>query len=159
MLPQFRAPASRSLSFGLLTVAVEAATGLIRARLGPVGHWTIYASGGYFMLWGMTEIATGLWPRFGSGAITRHRFYLPVEGRVFILIIIVVFVGSLLGRSNPLLLVFCCLAGPWVINGFLIVAMLQGLTIQRVLPPRVMAGESFAVEFRLPTANGCFRPG
>lgn len=135
------------LVFGLMSVVIEAATGLIQARLGLVGHWTIYVSGAYFVLWGLTEIVTGLWPRFGSGAITRHRFFLPVEGRVFILIIIVVFVGSLLGRSNPLLLVFCCLAGPWVVNGFLIVAMLQGLSIRRVLPPRVMAGDSFAVEF------------
>jgi uncharacterized protein (DUF58 family) len=151
--PRDRPSVSRAgvafLAFGVLTIVVEAATGLIRARLGSVGHWTIYVSGAYFILWGLTEIVTGLWPRFGSGAITKHRFFLPAEGRVFILIIIVVFIGSLLGRSNPLLLVFCCLAGPWVVNGFLIVAMLQGLSIRRVLPPRVMAGESFAVEFCL----------
>ncbi|MBX3443257.1 MAG: DUF58 domain-containing protein [Planctomyces sp.] len=143
-------------ALGLAAIIGELAWRPIGERLGAVGHWAIIICGAYFLAWGLTDLVSALWPRFSGSGLTRHRFHLPVEGRVFVLLMMALFVGSLLGRSNPLLLVFCCLAGPWVINGFLIVAMLQRLQVRRVTPERVMAGECFSVELELSNRKRLF---
>ena len=62
---------------------------------------------------------------------------------------IVLFVGALLGRSNPLLLVFALMAGPFVANAWVSFVLLKRLTVRRYLPERVMAGEPTSVELAL----------
>ena len=44
--------------------------------------------------------------------LSRHRVMLPRVGFVYLLIMIVFFIGSLLGRSNMLMLVFAFMIGP-----------------------------------------------
>jgi uncharacterized protein (DUF58 family) len=141
------------VAVGIAMMASEFFSRLIHHRLGNVGHWIVLVCGGYFLLWGLTDVAANLSPRVGRGAIGRHRFFLPVEGRVFLVILIILFIGSMLGRSNPLLLVFCCLAGPFVVNGVFIMTMLQKLSVSRTLPSRVMAGECFSVDIQLHNAK------
>ena len=41
------------------------------------------------------------------------------------MIMIVIFSGSLLGRSNMLMLVFSMMAGPFVVNGWITYSMLK----------------------------------
>ena len=113
----------------------------MQRRLGMTGHIVALGTAGYFVVWGIRELIARAWPRLGPRRIARYRFRLPAEGRVFLIMISVLFIGSLLGRSNSLLLVFCCLTGPFVINGFLIFAMLQRLTVSRDAPQRMMAGD------------------
>ncbi len=59
---------------------------------------------------------------------------------------IVIFSGSLLGRSNMLMLVFSMMAGPFVVNGWITYSMLKRTAVERVVPERVMAGEPITVE-------------
>jgi uncharacterized protein (DUF58 family) len=84
--------------------------------------------------------------RFGFG---RHRVSLPRPGQFYLVIMIVIFAGSLLGRSNMLMLVFSMMAGPFVINGWITYSMLKRTAVERVLPERVMAGEPTTVELAL----------
>ncbi len=79
----------------------------------------------------------------------RHRFALPRQGAVYVVIMIVLFVGSLQTRSNMLLLVFAMMAAPFVLNGGIIVSMLKNLSVTRSLPEAVVAGERFTVELNL----------
>jgi uncharacterized protein (DUF58 family) len=84
--------------------------------------------------------------RFGFG---RHRVSLPRPGQFYLVIMVVVFSGSLLGRSNMLMLVFSLMAGPFVVNGWITYSMLQRTAVERVAATRVMAGEPLTVELVL----------
>lgn len=88
------------------------------------------------------------WARRLPG-ISRYRVMFPREGIGFLLIMMVLFVGSSLTQSNMLLLVFAAMAGPFVVNGWITFNMLQGLRVHRTPPTRVMASELFAVEIVL----------
>jgi uncharacterized protein (DUF58 family) len=84
--------------------------------------------------------------RFGFG---RHRVSLPRPGQFYLVIMIVIFSGSLLGRSNMLMLVFSLMAGPFVVNGWITYSMLKRTAVERVVAERAMAGEPITVELVL----------
>lgn len=128
---------------------VELTTRFIEGRLGQLGHVTILVCGTLFSVWGLKEILSGWWPQLGRSGLIRNRFHIPTEGWAFLLIMFVLFVGSLLGRSNPLMLVFSMMAGAFVMNGWLTFTYLKSVTVQRALPERVMAGETFSVQMTL----------
>lgn len=138
-----------AMAVGLGMVALELYTAFVHARLGAVGHVVVLTCGIFFSIWGLKEIIAGLWPRLGQAGIGRHRFLLPAEGQAYLAIMFVVFVGSMLGRSNPLMLVFCILAGPFIVNGWLTFTILKRLKVTRQAPIRVMAGEPASVEITL----------
>lgn len=79
-------------------------------------------------------------------AFNQHRVNVPREGIVYMLIMIVLFIGSLLGNSNMLMLVFAIMAGPFVFNGWVTFGMLQGSQVTRTAPVRAMEGELFSVD-------------
>ena len=89
-------------------------------------------------------------PRFSDELPTRQsnltRMSLPREGVIYLMMISMLLIGSLLGRSNLLLLVFCMMVGPFVINGQLTLMMLRNLQVGRRLPHRIMVGETTSVE-------------
>ena len=103
------------------------------------------------VLWGLRLIALRLAPRSGKrvGRFNRNRVMLPREGAVYLVIMIVAFVGSLVGRNNMLMLVFSIMAGPFIINGWITFTLLKRNIISRTVPPRVMAGEVFSVGITL----------
>lgn len=119
------------------------------------GHTsTILVCGGAALLTiGLANLIIGSWmrrwlSRFGM----RSRVVLPREGVVYLGIMLVIAVGALLGHSNMLLLVFGLMAGPFVVNGWIVMSMLHRVTVERHLPPSATAGEFFGVELRL--SNG-----
>lgn len=79
-------------------------------------------------------------------SLNRYRVRFPREGLIYLTIMVVLFIGSLLGRENRLMLVFAMMAGPFVINGWATFTMLQAAGVTRSSPRRAMAGELFAVE-------------
>ena len=135
-----------AMCVGLGLTFIELTTGFIQDRLGPYGRTTILVCGTLFSVWGLKELIAGWWPRLGRHGLIRNRFHIPTEGWAFLVIMFVLFVGSLLGRSNPLMLVFSMMAGAFVMNGWLTFTYLKGVTVERQLPERVMAGEPFSVE-------------
>lgn len=134
---------------GLGIAAFELRYGLMLQRLGVYGRGVVLVCATGFSVWGLKELIAGWWPALGRRGFARHRAGWPLEGRVYLLITVVVFVGALIGRSNPLLMVFALLAGPYVINAWISFVSLKGLSATRRAPLRVMAGEPTSVEIVL----------
>lgn len=138
-----------AMATGFSLTAIELGTGFAQERLGPYGRATILICGTLFSVWGLKELIAGWWPRLGRNGLIRNRFHIPLEGWAFLGIMFVLFIGSLMGKSNPLMLVFSMMAGAFVVNGWLTFTYLKGVTVERLLPDRVMAGEPFSVEIGL----------
>ena len=136
---------------GLSLIAMELRYMLMLQRVGLGGRILIFLTGGWLSVWGLKEVIAAWWPKLNTDNVLtrRHRFMMPVEGYVYVVVMIVLFIGSLIGHSNPLMLVFALLAGPFVVNGGITFSMLRGLHVQRRVPRRVMAGEPFSVEIEL----------
>ncbi len=83
----------------------------------------------------------------------RSRMLLPREGIVYLGIMLVIAIAALTGGNpdtgNMLLLIFGMMAGPFVLNGWVVVAMLSRVQVTRHLPVSVSAGTWFSVEIRL----------
>ena len=105
--------------------------------------------------WGVREVASKMMAASPAERVQR-RVALPTSGLAYLVIMIVLFVGSQVGHSNMLMLVFSLMAGPFVINGTVIVIMLQKLSVQRVMPESAYAGELIAVELVLKNGKSVF---
>ncbi|MHC4877073.1 MAG: DUF58 domain-containing protein [Planctomycetota bacterium] len=125
------------------------------ARFLPVsGALARVISGGMgvlLMLWGVRLIASRFGPKVGKkvSRLNRQRVMLPREGMMYLLIMIVAFVASLIGRSNMLMLVFSIMAGPFILNGWVTFSLLKHNRLSRRLPRRAMVGDPVSVEVAL----------
>jgi len=135
-----------AMAVGLSIVGFEVAVGLVRERLGMTGHVVVIGCGIYFSVWGLKEVIAGLWPSLGQTGLGRDRFRFPGEGLAYVGIMAVVFIGSMIGRSNPLLLVFSLMAGPLVVNGWMTKTLVHRVAPRRRVPERVMAGEPTSID-------------
>ena len=88
--------------------------------------------------------------------LTQHRMSIPLEGWIYLSIIIVLFTGAMLTKQNTLFLVFALMAGPFVINGWMTFGMLQAARVQRVALQRAMQGELFSVDISLQNSRPLF---
>ncbi|MFM7837363.1 MAG: hypothetical protein ACKPJD_36685, partial [Planctomycetaceae bacterium] len=93
----------------------------------------------------LTRIAT----RLGF----ESRLLLPREGLVYLAMMLVIAVAALTGGNpdtgNMLLLVFGLMAGPFVVNGWIVVLMLMKLKGERTAPAMIEAGAVFRVAVSL----------
>ena len=110
------------------------------------------------MLWGVWLITMRVRSRANQrvGRLNRNRVMLPREGLMYLIVMIVAFVASLIGRSNMLMLVFSIMAGPFVVNGWVIYSLLKNNRVSRRLPRSVMAGELVSVEVTLENRKRLF---
>lgn len=108
------------------------------------GHVAFVLTGIAFTLIGAVVFASGWWT---SDAGKRSQFFIPPEGRAYLLIMTVLFCGSQIGSSNMLLMVFVAMAGPWMVNGWMTYVMLRRLSVQRLHPERVMSGDAFPIQY------------
>lgn len=121
----------------------------------PEWNTFIQAAGGIIglvlLLWGIRLIVLRFSPRVGKpvSRLNRNRVMLPREGMMYLLIMIVSFVGSLIGRSNMLMLVFSIMAGPFILNGWITFTLLKRNRLVRSLPRRAMAGDVISVDVTL----------
>lgn len=131
---------------GMGMVLFEFQTDFMLRRLGVWGRGIMLACGTALSVWGLKDVISGFWPRLaGRGYHVR----IPLEGWLYLMIMVVLFVGALIGRNNPLLMVFSMMVGPFVINGWYTFTMLRGLRVGRELPPRMMAGKTLSVTLTL----------
>ena len=85
----------------------------------------------------------------------RSRMLLPREGIVYLGIMLVIAIAALTGGNpdtgNMLLLIFGMMAGPFVFNGWVVMAMMKGarVKVSRHLPISVSSGTWFSVEIRM----------
>ncbi|MDG2128353.1 MAG: DUF58 domain-containing protein [Fuerstiella sp.] len=82
----------------------------------------------------------------------RSRVVIPREGVVYLAIMLTLAVGALLGHRNMPLLVFGMMAGPFVLNGWIVYVMLKKVSLTRRVPRRAMVGEFVVVEIEV--SNG-----
>ncbi len=92
---------------------------------------------------GNGSLLSRAWKRYRRRSM---RARIPYEGLAYMVILIILMCGALLGKSNLLLLVFAFMAGPWIVNGSLCYMLLRGIDATRCSPRHVMAGEPFSVE-------------
>src|SRR5688572_18220767 len=104
-----------AMLIGLGLIAFELRYSLLLYRLGMIGRIVLFVCGAGFSVWGLKELIANWWPQLGRHGFGRHRSGLSAEGWVYVAIMIVLFAGALFGRSNPLLLVFAMMAGPFVV--------------------------------------------
>lgn len=123
------------------------------ARGGSMFAKAFYLGTGVILaLWGLGAVIGELWPRLGrlhAGPSRRYRVKMPLQAVAYLVILIALFVGALVGRSNMLMLVFGLMAGPFVLNGSITFSMLKGTHAARRLPERAFVGELFSVEVLL----------
>ena len=79
----------------------------------------------------------------------RSRVVIPREGVVYLAIMLTLAVGALLGHRNMPLLVFGMMAGPFVLNGWIVYVMLKKVSVTRRVPRRAMVGEFVVVEIEV----------
>lgn len=117
-----------------------------------LGQLALLVAGAYLGMWGLTattRLRQSLGERLGWIGHRRYRVKFTAEFLVYSVILIVLFAGSMLGRSNMLRLVFCLLAGPFVLNGQTTFWILRRTSIRRSHPSRVVAGDTFTVDLSL----------
>mgnify|MGYP002623170754 CR=1 FL=1 len=120
--------------------------------IAPAGRIACVVVGILISIWGLKEILLAAFPRLRSihrGTRYQHRMSVPKEGVLYLNIMSAILIGAMIGRSNLLLLVFSMMAAPFILNGWIIFSMLQRLSVKRVLPRSVMAGQPVAVEIQL----------
>lgn len=83
--------------------------------------------------------------RLLSRAGRRSRVVVPREGLGYLGIMLTLAVGALLGQQNMPLLVFGLMAGPFILNGWIVYGMLKGISVCRDLPHAAATGELIAV--------------
>lgn len=131
---------------GMGLVVFELQSGVLRNRIGLVAHLGAMLCGMMLSVWGLKDVLARFSPRLATRG---YQFRIPLEGLAYLVIMFVLFVGSILSRSNLLLLVFCVMVGAFVINGWMTFTMLRGVWLSRELPQRIMAGETFLVPLTL----------
>lgn len=115
-------------------------------------HVVLLSVSGVLILWGVWQLLTAVFPALHFrkvNKLNRNRIFFPRVGLAYLVIMGVIFVGSLLSRSNMLMLVFAMLIGPWVLNGWTAFTMSKRTRILRRAPQRAMAGETISVEMIL----------
>lgn len=100
------------------------------------------------ILVGIRLAARGFRNRSSSriGRLNRNRVMLPREGLMYLIIMVVAFIASLIGKNNLLMLVFSLMAGPFILNGGIAFTQLRRTQVRRWLPDRAMAGELISID-------------
>lgn len=140
-----------AIGFGVLFFSAEMRTGLLAERVGLWARGLLIVAALGLSAWGLKEILAHCWSRsISKRQLARsNRFMMPIEGIIYCVIMFVLLAGSVIGRSNPLMLVFALMAGPFIVNGSIMFMMLKRLSVSREVPQRVMAGEPFSVTLTL----------
>jgi uncharacterized protein (DUF58 family) len=131
----------------------------LAGRQGPLVTLVYLGIGAGACVWGLY----GLWKRArwkGRRAMRaterQHHIYMRRQAWAFVVILVVLCLGALVGQSNMLLLVFGLMLGPFVLSGQVTLATLSGLTVSRKLPQHAIAGENFTVRLKLSNRKRLF---
>ena len=120
---------------------------------GSAKYLLLVLGGGFFVVTVLSMLLRPWLTMIAQKIGIRSRMLLPREGIVYLGIMLVIAVAALTGGNpdtgNMLLLIFGMMAGPFVFNGWIVVAMLSRVNVSRHLPVSVSAGTWFSVEIRM----------
>lgn len=147
-------PGLTALAIGVFSFLGEFRYGLLSERMAQVGLSGLgailsYTLGFLGTVVGVQQIATKALSFGKTATFIRNRVYFPTEGRVYLGMMCVLFIGAIVGKSNPLLLVFCLMATPWVFNGFIAFTQLRSISVSRTAPDRCEAGQILPIAVEL----------
>ena len=149
---------------GLGLLLFELITGVLHRSLPSMFLWGSYLVLLLTSVWGMKtwiELQTELWARYrrtlpglpgrsGQQAVHSHNlFRLPAEGQIYVLMLAIMLLGALFGKTNTLMLIFALMAGPFIVNGGISFSMTRRLELKRALPGRIMLGEPASVDITI----------
>ncbi|MEZ6124567.1 MAG: DUF58 domain-containing protein [Planctomycetaceae bacterium] len=158
--PQTSVRTSRSMSLGAgaLTQLLAAFASFLAAWVLPMQYpeltglsqKLLIGLGILLLLMGTVNVLYGrriaqVMHRFGR----RSRVVVPREGMAYLGIMLVLAVGALLGQRNMPLLLFGMMAGPFIVNGWIVYGMLDGISLRRHAPRRASVGEFVSVELEV----------
>ncbi|MFK7819080.1 MAG: DUF58 domain-containing protein [Planctomycetaceae bacterium] len=132
--------------------AITILGGLFTFRSNRPVQIVLIVAGAAYLLWSFSHLIPSRLKPSRSRALRRvyrERLRMPTEVLVYIVIMITLACGSMLGHSNTLLLVFSLMAGPFILNGWIVYAMLRRVEVNRECPPSAGAGETFSVHITL----------
>ncbi len=120
---------------------------------GSAKYLLLVLGGGFFVVTVLSMLLRPWLTMIAQKIGIRSRMLLPREGIVYLGIMLVIAVAALTGGNpdtgNMLLLIFGMMAGPFVFNGWIVVAMLARVNVSRHLPVSVSAETWFSVEIRM----------
>ncbi len=120
---------------------------------GPPKYLLLVLGGGFLAIMVLSMLLRPWLTVIAQKVGIRSRMLLPREGLVYLGIMLVIAVAALTGGNpdtgNMLLLIFGMMAGPFVFNGWVVIAMLSRVNVTRHLPGVVSAGTFFSVEVRM----------
>lgn len=143
---------------GLGLLLLELMTGFLHQLLPDIVLWGIYLFLLLISVWGMKILLEHQGQsRFQGGKKgakatsllrqhSRNLFQLPIEGQVYVVMLTVMLLGALFGKTNTLMLIFALMAGPFIVNGGVTFSMTRRLFVSRKLPKRLMVGEPTSIE-------------
>lgn len=118
----------------------------IISAVSPTLDTLLLAGGCLLLVYAVGQVIARLF--FGSRrstGLSRDVVLLPREGMIFLVIMLTLAAGALIGRSNLLMLVFSLMAGPFVLNGLIVSFMLKRIKVSRRIPERAMAGQPLSI--------------
>lgn len=117
---------------------------------GPPKYLMLALGCGFLVVTVLSMLLRSWLTRIAQKIGIRSRMLLPREGIVYLGIMLIIAIAALTGGNpdtgNMLLLIFGMMAGPFVFNGWVVVAMLARVNVTRHLPVSVSAGTWFSVE-------------
>ncbi|MBB02666.1 MAG: hypothetical protein CMJ47_08475 [Planctomyces sp.] len=149
---------------GLGLLLFELITGTFYQALPSFALWGMYLVLLLMSVWGLKtwlELQSGTFSTFsrwgarlfGLGDYRKPQahnlFRLPAEGQVYVVMLTIMLLGALFGKTNTLMLIFALMAGPFIVNGGITFGMTRRLEIKRSLPGRVMRGEPTSVDITI----------
>lgn len=135
------------VGFGLILAYFK--FGALLSPIPDMARWAFFALSGLVVLWSLKHILRALiWgvPQTSLQRKSDFRVMLTRPGFAYLLLMMVMFIGAMLGRSNLLMLVFALMAGPFVLNGWVTFSMLRFTDVKRITPKQAIAGEPISVE-------------
>ncbi|MCA9108334.1 MAG: DUF58 domain-containing protein [Planctomycetaceae bacterium] len=147
----FPVAGTTAMAFGVLLAAAEMRSELLLKALGFPARAVLVVMAVGLSVWGLKELIAYQWSKTVRRPVRArsNRFMMPVEGMIYCVIMLVLLSGSVIGRSNTLMLVYVFMAGAFIVNGSVMFMMLKHLSVHRTIPRRVMAGEPFSVQLTL----------
>ncbi len=142
-------PSLTAVILPVAAIAVYVQSERLRDWIGPGRSKLFLLMLALFFAWGIVGlIASATRPPAARNrwSLTRRRVAITRPGLVYLVMMAVMFLGSTLGGSNMLMLIFALMTGPFILNGWTVLGMLKRIRVSRSLPERVMAGEVASVE-------------